>query len=43
MDGGFTPGQFCKFGKDDANDIKEAIIAYYENKIDLLKRQFEEL
>lgn len=43
MDGGYTPGQYCRFYKEDTEDMKRSIIGYFEEKINQLNKQFEEL
>lgn len=43
MDGGFTPGKYCKFNEEAGGDIKAAIKDYYRIKINQLYKQFEEL
>lgn len=43
MDGGFTPGKYCKFNEETGGDIKAAIKDYYQIKINQLYKQFDEL
>lgn len=43
MDGGYTPGHYCEFYEQSRGHIKEAIKKYYQESIEKLKKQFDEL
>ena len=42
-DGGYTPGEYFEIYKDEASEIKEAIIGYFKEKTNRLNKEFEAL